>query len=199
MKKCTYFSPFKSQLFLLLLALGIAFPAQSLEFNKSQSTLNFISVKKNAIAEVHQFKQFSVSLSADGTFNLNIDLKSVDTAIEVRNYRMRNFLFEVVRFPNASVMGQLPTSLYINLKPGQYVKTILNANLSLHGKIKKITANIEIIALADGSLRVSTLQPILLNANVFGFGNGIKKLAELAKLDAINSVVPVSFSFSFNR
>lgn len=184
---------------LLLCTLCFSFPALSLEFNRSESSLHFISIKKNAIAEVNHFKQYSVSLNADGTFKLFIDLKSVDTAIEVRNYRLRNFLFEVARFPNATVIGHLPPSLYINLTPGQYVRRTLNANLSLHGMIKKISANIEIIALADGTLRVSTLQPILLNAKTFGLGNGIKKLAELAKLDAINTVVPVTFSFSFKR
>ncbi len=190
---------FKSQFYLLIFTLGISFPAHSLEFNKTESTLNFISVKKNAIAEVNHFKQYSVSINTDGTFNLNIDLNSVDTAIEVRNYRLRNFLFEVVRFPNATVIGQLSPSLYQNLKPGQFIQKKLDANLSLHGKTKKISAYIEIIALANGTLRVSTLQPILLNTTMFGLEDGVKKLAELAKLNAINLVIPVTFSFSFNR
>jgi len=187
------------QLLFLTLCCSFSISAQSLELIPTKSRVNFISVKKNKIAEFNHFKQFSVSINADGNFNLHIDLASVDSAVEVRNYRLRNFLFEVLRFPSATVTGQLAPSLYINLKPGQYVRRQITATLSLHGKNNKISAMIEIIALADGTLRVSTMQPILLNANSFGLSKGIQKLAELAKLDAINSVVPVSFSFSFKR
>ncbi len=192
-----YAKPLPFLLFFLIVSYSTS--ALSLEFIRAGSSLNFISVKKNKVAEINQFKQYSVLLSKDGSFNLQINLASVDTAIEVRNYRLRNFLFEVLRFPNATVIGQLAPSLYKDLKPGQYIRKKLDATLSLHGKNKRVSANIEIIALADGTLRVSTLQPILLSADTFGLSNGIKKLAELAKLDAINSVVPVTFSFNFKR
>ncbi len=184
---------------LCLLTLGFYSDAKAMSFDPLHSSLNFISVKKNSIAELHSFDKFSVALHDDGTFNLQIDLSSVNTAIEVRNHRLRTFLFEVIRFPTARVIGQLSPSLYKNLKPGQYVRQTLSTTLSLHGIQKKITTTVEIIALADDSLRVSSLKPILLDAKIFGLSNGIKKIAELAKLDTINTVVPVTFSFSFRR
>ncbi len=193
-------SPHQSyKLIFIFLGIFLWSNINALELDKSSSTLSYISVKKNNIAEVGYFKEFSVSVSESGNFNLNIDLSSIDSGIEVRNFRLRTFLFEVIRFPTARVFGQLEPAFYKDLKPGQYVHQNLNGTISLHGIQKKISIAVKIIALADGVLNVTSSQPFLLNTQDFGLTKGVLKLAELAKLDAINTVVPISLNFNFTR
>jgi len=168
-----------------------------LELNKSQSKISFISVKKEIIAEINYFNKFNVSLSDNGQFILTIDLTSVDTHIPVRDNRIKNFLFETIRFPQARFQGSVSPAIYTNLKSGQFVNTIIKGSLYLHGIQKEITVPVKIIKLANGQLNVFNTERYLLNANSFGLKNGIDKLKSLAKLNAINAVIPISFDFYF--
>ncbi len=171
----------------------------ALELNRDASHISFMSVKKETVAEFNYFKNFNIVLSDNGAFTLTIDLTSVDTSIPVRDHRLRTFVFETIRFPNVRFQGQLSPAIYKNLKPGQYVNTQISGRLYFHGIQKTITLSVKIIKLADGQLNVSSTQPYLLNSNNFRLKKGIEKLKTLAKLNAINAVVPVSFNLYFRK
>jgi len=49
----------------------------------------------------------------------------------------------------------------------------------------------------DGSIVVSSAQPVLLQASEFGLVEGINKLRDIAKLQHIATTVPVSFTLTF--
>ena len=67
------------------------------------SQLNFISTKASHIAEPHTFDLLSGSIADTGRVQLNIDLASVATGIDIRNERMQTMLFNVVTFPQAEI------------------------------------------------------------------------------------------------
>ena len=67
------------------------------------SRLSFISTKNVDKAEVHYFRELSGAVSGDGEARVEVPLDSVETAIQIRNTRMREFLFETGDYPNLVV------------------------------------------------------------------------------------------------
>lgn len=161
------------------------------------STLNFVSIKKNTIGEVHRFKQLTGRIDDNGKAELTIALDSVDTAVEIRDDRMREFLFETGKYPTARYTVTVDPTLLSKLAVGEGKTVSLDGTLSLHGQSVKVPAKVSVLKTKNGRLLVSTLEPILLNAEQFGMNDGISKLMELVALPSISPVVPVTFSLQF--
>lgn len=164
------------------------------EVVREGSYVRFISVKKNAVAEVGGFGRFAGTLSSEGEFRLDVDLSSVSTLVEIRDQRMRDVLFETVRFPAATVVGQVDMARVGALAAGQELVVPVTGSLGLHGAEQKLQADVRIVRLADGALRASTVNPVLLSLKDFGLEEGVDKLQALAELPSITRVVPVYFS-----
>ena len=171
----------------------------ALDIVADRSAVHYLSIKKGAVAEVGQFNTFNGSLSEAGQLQLEIDLSSVDSGIELRDQRMRDFLFEVARFPVATVKAQLAIEPVRKLKAGEELLMEVNGQLQLHGIVHPVTASILVVRLADGTLRASTQVPIVLNINDFALTGGLEKLRSLAALSSIDSAVPVFFSLIFSQ
>jgi polyisoprenoid-binding protein YceI len=167
--------------------------------NNEASHLNFISIKKDAIAEVHKFSHLSGSINSDGAVDVTIELASVDTAIAIRDERMRELLFQTKLFPKASVTAKVDPTQYNELMPGQYQTDSVQLTLSLHGQSKTVDAQVGIVKLRGGKLLVSTIHPILINGADFGLEKGIEALMKIAKLNAISSAVPVTLNLVFDE
>ena len=164
---------------------------------KAQSQLNFVSIKKSAVAEIHGFRQIDGMLSSDGRFEVRIDLASVATNIPVRDERMRDMLFEVGKFPFAKITGDADLTLVKGLPVGGMADLDIKVSLSLHGKSALMNSRLRVVRLDGNKLLVSTLQPMIVNAANFDLAAGIAKLREVAKLPAIATAVPVTFSLVF--
>ncbi len=162
-----------------------------------ESYVRFVSIKKNAIAEVSEFSRIKGSLSSEGEFRLDVDLSSVATQIDVRDQRMRDFLFETVRFPAATVQGRVDVKPIDALAVGQELTVPVKAMLTLHGFQQELQADVRMVRLASGALRVTTVNPLLLSLKDFGLEEGVDKLQALAELPSIARVVPVYFSLLF--
>ena len=94
----------------LLLVLSLCLSTSAIanwQVDNDKSTLNFTSVKKNSIGEIHSFKQLSGMVSKAGAVKFAIDLTSVATGIEIRDQRMKSFLFETDKFATATFAGQI--------------------------------------------------------------------------------------------
>jgi len=76
--------------YVLPLALALAAPAALADWqlDNGDSTLDFISVKKSTVGEVHHFKQLSGSITDAGQASVDIELASVETNIPIRNERL---------------------------------------------------------------------------------------------------------------
>ncbi|NOQ93574.1 MAG: YceI family protein [Methylophaga sp.] len=163
-----------------------------------KSQLNFISIKKGTIAEIHQFDQFQGQLNSQGQFELKIDLTSVDTNIAVRDERMKKHFFNVDSFATATLTSNIDLSLLDAIAQGSSAPLVIDANLELHGEIKPVQLNVIITRLVGAKLSVVNTQPVIINVADFALVSGVNKLMELAKLPSISHAVPVSFYLTLN-
>ena len=93
--------------------------------NNEQSQLSFISIKKGDVAEVHRFDQLSGSFGGKGNIELTIQLASVDTAIPIRDERMREMLFNTKAFPTASLSAKVDAAKVLDLDAVSYTHLTL--------------------------------------------------------------------------
>jgi len=184
---------------LIPLALLAAVPAQAdWVLNSDQSALSFVSTKAINIAEVHRFGTLSGDVSADGQVAIDIDLGSVDTAIELRDERMREMLFNTAEHPTASIRARVDSTALGALEPGQSTTMAVEAMLSLHGTERPVTMEVIVARIGDHSLMVSTSKPVIINAAQFALGDGVEALRAIAGLPSISLAVPVSFVLAFD-
>ena len=188
----------------LLLASGLsaaAFAAPKGDWHlvNADSRLNFISIKKGNVAEVHHFNTLKGRIDDSGKVIITIDLSSVETFIDIRNQRVKDFLFETAKFPVATISTIVEPDQFENLGIGQHASTSTEVTLTLHGVSHKIQTGLEIFRLGKNRVLVVPTEMILLDASAYGMGPGIDKLKELAKLDNISTAVPVNFYFTFER
>jgi polyisoprenoid-binding protein YceI len=181
-----------------LLMAAVTAHAASWQINNAQSQLNFVSIKKGDVAEVHHFERLTGSLSDSGLFSADIDLESVNTNIEIRDQRMREFLFDVVDFPTANLSAQVDPALVTALATGQSKTATVDAELSLHGQKQTLAIEVMISKLSDNTLMLVSAKPLVLNVSAFDLVQGVEKLRELAGLPSISHAVPVTFYLTLN-
>ena len=183
---------------LCLLALSPSVFAQW-DLVSKDSNINFISTKNASIAEVHSFKKVSGGISDAGGINIKIDLNSVQTKIDIRNERMKTILFDTAKFAQASVTGTVNLDKVSTLQIGETYNETLNVNLSLHGISQEINQDVQVTKLSNNKLRVTSLEPVVLNSNDYELSAGVESLRNLASLSSISTGVPVTFNFVFTQ
>ncbi|TGD72957.1 YceI family protein [Mangrovimicrobium sediminis] len=181
------------------LLLSFALPALAQwELDTTHSSVYFISVKNAAVAETHHFGGLLGYVGEDGAARVTIDLNSVETAIDVRNGRMREMLFETVDFPTATVTAKIDPAILAEVAKGATITAELPVTLGLHGVEKSL--DVALTVFSDGaSMRVMTPYPVLIKAEDFGLAPGVEALRAVAGLNSISTAVPVSFSLSFRE
>lgn len=180
---------------LALLLLGsLAAPVHAdWQLDNEQSYLNFISIKKVNVAEIFHITKLQGELSDAGELRIDLDLDSIKTDIDIRDERMRKYLFETDKFKMATLTASIPKTVQDALNKSNIVQASITGTLDFHGFKKEIIAEVSIMS--DGeSVMVATRQPIILRAETFGLSAGIDKLQELAGLPNIGHTVPVTFS-----
>ncbi len=179
----------------LLAPCGVA--SADWELDDTESAVNFVSIKNNSVGEVHTFTSLVGFIGAAGNVQLTISLDSVETLIDVRNERMREMLFETVKFPVAQITAQVDTALLAEVAGGNTVTTDLPVTLTLHGQEKALTISVVIVGEDDGSLRVLSTRPVVINAADFGLDGGVTALQEIVGLQSISNAVPVTLQLLF--
>lgn len=180
-------------------ACQMAMAAESWTVSSDLSSLAFVSVKKSTIGEVHKIEDLSGSLAADGSFSLTLGLDSVATGIEIRDQRMREFLFETTKFAEATITGKASDARIASLPVGEAMVTDLPFTLSLHGVEKQFVAKVLVSRLNEKQLFLSSLLPVIVNTGDFGLTAGVAKLQELAGLPSIAAAVPVTLNLTLTR
>lgn len=180
---------------LFLLATAAAQAGWQLE---QPSELTFMSFKNTHMAEIHRFNRMQGNIAEDGEATLSIDLTSVDTAIPIRDTRMQEMLFETSRFASATLTAKVNTKVLQQAAAGAIQTYDLTGKLNLHGLEADVSVPVLIVPAADGRLVVTSLKPVLVQADQFELTAGIQKLRDIAKLERISEVVPVSFTLIFS-
>lgn len=184
---------------LLLIPLSFITSAADWNVANDESKVNFVSIKKGDIAEVHHFKTISGKLNEKGEFKLTVSLASVDTNIEIRDERMGSLLFEVDKFPKLTLTAQVDAKLLKKLSVGDSTITTVEGVVDLHGKKVKLPFTVSIAKLSNSNLLVASAVPVIVNSDSFGLTQGIEKLREIAGLSAISKAVPVSFILNLKK
>ena len=165
----------------------------------SDSVVNFVSIKKSRVGEIHHFSGLEGKIKTNGSVSFNIDLASVETNIPVRNDRMKSMLFEVVEFPKANLSGKIDLTYLSNLKVGESYQDSIEFGLSLHGISQQILSDLTIIKLTDNQVMITSTKPIIIDTEDYKLSEGVEMLRSVAKLSSISTAVPVTFSLVFKK
>ena len=153
------------------------------------SQLQFVSIKNNTIGEVSHFETLAGKVTEAGEVEVRVALDSVETNIGIRNERMKKMLFEVGLYPEAVITAQLDAEAIAAMSDGGVTNVALQ--IDLHGQTVTKDAHLT-VAVTDQGVSATTAQPILLTAAEFGLESGVAALQEVAGLNAISRVIPVT-------
>ncbi|MDO8328839.1 MAG: YceI family protein, partial [Fluviicoccus sp.] len=162
------------------------------------SYLNFVTTKNTHNVEVHNFGTLSGDISAAGVATLTIDLNSVNTAVALRDQRMRDLLFQTATYPTATVTVAVPATLISSLAVGQSATTDISASLNLHGVNGSITTKVSVQKLSANRVLVQSLSPILVKAGDYALTDGVEALRAAVGIASISVAVPVDFALVFD-
>lgn len=164
-----------------------------------QSNINIVSVKKGKVGEVHSFKSISGNVAEDGTAKVEITLGSVETGIAIRNKRMGKMLFEISKFPLATITTKINIQALQAQTVGSRTTDEIMLAVNLHGVEKEMSANVIITRLSKSMVSVSSAQPLIVKAGMFGLNGGVTALQKVAKLPSIATAIPTSFNLVFTN
>lgn len=182
----------------LLLLLPFSASAEWI-LDSDASDITFTTVKKETVAEISNFRGLTGSVDTRGNASIAIPLSKVDTKIPVRDERMRTLLFETTKFAEARVTAQIDADQLKALQPGETTTLETNITLALRNVEHQEIARLQVTALNDDRILVTTVEPIVINASDYQLLKGIEKLREVAGLDSISPVVPVTVRLLFEE
>ncbi len=189
----------QARLLALFIAVSFAGAAQAhWSLDNDASTLSFVTVKAEHVAEVHTFDRLSGTIGDSGDVEITIELASVNTMIPIRNERMQQMLFETDLFPEATITGMINLEALTGMTAGASVARQIDFELALHGQTVALTADVQITRTGEGVV-VSTAKPIVVQADAFALTAGVEALREVAGLPSISRAVPVSFTIVFEQ
>lgn len=179
----------------LVVAAALSFSAAAdWSVNSAQSSLNFVSVKNDVVAETHSFKDLTGSLTEAGDFAVAIPAMSIDTMIPIRNERILEHVLTAKQYASINAKGKVDSKVLAGLKTGDSAVVDQALDLTLLTKTQSLTAKVKVTKVSDSQLVVTTVAPIMLDVNKFELNAGVEKLRELAGLKSISPMVPTTFS-----
>jgi polyisoprenoid-binding protein YceI len=165
----------------------------------SASSFFYVTSKAGAVSEVNTFGGLSGGIGDNGMATLMIDLATVNTAIEVRDQRMRDIAFKVSEFPVAHVTVKVDAAALDSMAPGTLSAASYEATLSMHGVNASIPAELRVIKVDADTVLVQTAKPLLVAASTVGLAEAVEELRTVANLPSINPQVVVDFSLTYNK
>ncbi|WP_223550787.1 YceI family protein [Pseudomonas sp. A-B-19] len=184
-------STLQSLAFLLLA--GVALSARADWYLDGESSrLSFVSTKNANVSEVQRFLVLHGTVDPEGLAQVEVELESINSGIPLRDERMRKELFQIDRFPDASITTKIDLRPINDLAPGAQLELRLPLTVELHGKRHEYPTELLATRLDDRRFQVVTLEPLVINAEDFDLAPGLEALRKLAGLSAISLSVPVS-------
>lgn len=160
------------------------------------SNVSFGSIKDDYFGESHTFGEMSGTVTADGTVTIVLGLASLETMIDIRNERMVEYLFQDA--PSAIITAEIDMAELTGLATGEAITIQTFGTLSLLGVDTDLDVSFFVMRLNDAQVLVTTNGILMLSTEDAGFDVGIDKLQELANLDSITRVSPVTMRMVFN-
>lgn len=182
-----------------LLGFGVASAAADWSIDDDNSSLSYVSIKKNHVPETHVIDGLTGSLTDGGKLSVEIDMASVDSGIEIRDTRLREVLFQIKKFATATFTAGIDLSEFEDMEIGGTVESYLDGVLILVGVKTEIDFGVKVTRLSQNRVVVHSDGPILLNAEDLKLSDTIDELKALAKLPSISYAVPAYLSVELTK
>lgn len=177
--------------------------AQAAQWVSNDNAITFLTTKVNqenaSITEQSSFQNSQARLDESGNFILEIDLNSVQTNVEIRDERLRDWVFQTDKFAQAKVSATLDVKALEQLAVGEVLKLQQPLVLDVHGEQVDLQADLAIQKVAEDKLMVSTLSPVIVDTSAVNMKDGVAELVKVMALSSIVQQVPVSFNAQFVR
>jgi hypothetical protein len=142
------------------LLLALCLPAHAnWHLDGESSRLSFITGKNGDTAEVHRFLVLHGTVDRKGMAGLRIEMDSVSSGIPLRDEQMRDNLFEVERFAEATVKAQIDLQPINDLADGAQIELRLPLTVTLHGQSHSYSVLLLATRLDARRFQVVTLEP----------------------------------------
>ena len=184
---------------------AMASPVSSMPANweAPQTSLTFLSSKinqqLNSVTEQSQFTSSHAMLDKQGNFKMMVDLNSVQTNIEIRDQRIKDWVFQTAQFAMAEITGKVDMNVIHQLQLGESISFKQPLMLHIHGKELPIEAHLSSQRTQADKIMVSTLSPVVLDTKAMDMSQGVMQLVEVMGLKTIVEQIPVSFHAEFMR
>ncbi len=165
----------------------------------SNSNLSYGTIKNDMIGETNMFKTISGTIDDNGHVNIDIDLASVDTQLELRDQRMKDIVFKVADNPSAKLTGDMNLEAHNDQAVG--TSRVIEATIALELVGEKVEHDVSLVVtrLAENKVMVIPHGVIFIDADDYELLDALEQLRNLAGLDTIASVVPMSFYLTFTK
>ncbi|WP_417454354.1 YceI family protein [Kiloniella sp.] len=185
---------------LALVFLPLKAMANDWQLDNDSSRLSFGSIKKTSVGESHYFSNLKGSVNAAGKAQIQVELSSVQTGIDIRDERLKEHVFKIASWPQATLTMDVDITSLTALKPGEMmVLEDVDTNVSIAGANSEITSSIVVTRLSSTRIMVQPDFIVMLDAEDFNLEAGVEVLRDLADLSSVATVVPVSYRFVFER
>lgn len=187
-------SRFLAPALILSMTAGLA-AADTWTLDGDASQLAFGSVKSDYIGEVHTFSDLSGSVK-DGMADIEIDLTSLETNIDIRNERIAEHVFGGLA--TANISAELDTATLEGMAVGDMTTIEVEATLTLLGNEAPVYVDMFIARMAEDKVLVTTDTMAFVATDEIGVDAGVDVLKELASLETITRAVPISMRLVFS-
>ena len=167
--------------------------------SRDESGMSFITTKNNSVSEIGTFTALDGEVSEAGAAKFTIVIDTINTNNEIRDPRMRQYLFKTDQNPYISVTATLDLNGFKDMETGERRTTLLAYNLGLNGMSETKESYVMVTRLGVNKVLVENKAPVIIDAADFGLEGGVEQLRELANLHNITPTVPVTFSLVFER
>ncbi len=173
----------------------INLPASSLTFNTTKAGAAGVG----GVTETMRFKAFKGGVDAQGRIQLDIDLTSIDSGIDIRNERLQTMFWNVAAHPSVNFSAQIkPEDVQKINASKESLALWVEGQLTMAGQTKPVKVYLQITPM-NGKLMVSTRQAIIINANDFGLNAGVEALRAIMGLNFLSSSAPVVFALELTK
>lgn len=183
-----------------IVAAAIAFApalASAWTLETDTSTVAFGSIKNDYVGEAHTFTDISGSVSDEGMVEIGVNLASVSTNIDIRNERMIAYVFGDAA--TATITAIVDLAAMEEMAVGDSAVMEMDATLSFLGAETPFYLNMFVMRLDENRVMASSNAPTYLPTYDLGIDGGIDSLQEIAGLDSITRVTPLTARLIFSR
>lgn len=176
---------------------GSAAIAGTWTLDGAASRLAFGSIKKDNVGEVHTFERLAGTVSADGMVAIDIDLTSVETNADIRNERVRDYVFYGAA--TATLRATVDMDALDALPVGSSTTIYVDGVLGFLNQETKLDLEMFVLRVTDTKVLAMTDTMVFLGTADLGIDAGITKLMELAELPGITRAFPVVVRLMFDE